>query len=245
MKAYEIPKLRAEDVEVKIQKIFQNGISAVLYKTARTDMKYLDEVFGPGNWRDEFCDIKGNLYCTISVWDEEKEQWIGKSDCGTESRVDADGNEKKGEASDAFKRAGTKWGIGRELYTAPFLWIGAEVERSEKGNFALKDKRFRMDVSQIQYDDAGRICALEIVDQKGVVCYAFGAVSPAARPPAKGAAAFAAGSDIMVCCVCGKKLSRELYEGSISANGKPYCSGKCRDKDKAIDAALRMPEESP
>ena len=33
------------------------------------------------------------------------------------------------------------------------------------------------------------------------------------------------------CCVCGKSISPAIYEGSMAANGKPYCSGTCKAKD--------------
>ena len=63
------------------------------------------------------------MYCGISVFDEKRGQWITKWDCGVESNF---GDKQKSEASDAFKRAGFKWGIGVELYTAPFIWVPAD-----------------------------------------------------------------------------------------------------------------------
>ena len=72
------------------------------------------------------------MYCTISVWDEKKQQWISKQDCGVES---AFGDKEKGEASDSFKRAGFKWGIGVELYNSPFIWIPADkCKKLEQNN---------------------------------------------------------------------------------------------------------------
>ena len=109
-----IRNLLPEEYECRVNTIKANGLSLLLYKNARTDMNILDEVFGQDNWCDDYKEVKGNLYCGISV--KTKDGWITKWDCGIESRGN-DGNEKKGEASDAFKRAGTKWGIGRELYT--------------------------------------------------------------------------------------------------------------------------------
>ncbi|NOW12590.1 hypothetical protein B0H35_000004 [Clostridium acetobutylicum] len=46
--------------------------------------------------------------------------WISKQDVGTESNTE----KEKGQASDSFKRACFNFGIGRELYTSPFIWIG-------------------------------------------------------------------------------------------------------------------------
>lgn len=113
--------LKENEIECKVATIKKDkGITLLLYKTARTDILILDETFGQMNWQCEYKEIKGNMYCGISVYDKEKGQWVSKWDCGVES---AFGDKQKGEASDAFKRAGFKWGIGIELYTAPFIWI--------------------------------------------------------------------------------------------------------------------------
>lgn len=115
--------LEADEIECKISIIKENGLSLLLYKTARTDMQLLDETVGAYNWKDDYKEIKGNMYCCISIYDKDKKEWIDKWDCGVES---AFGDKEKGEASDAFKRAGFRWGIGTELYTSPFIWIKAE-----------------------------------------------------------------------------------------------------------------------
>ena len=113
--------LEAQDIEVKVKQVKENGAVLLLYKTARTDMDLLDETVGPENWVCDYKEIKGNLYCGIGIRFDHGMVW--KWDCGIESREDGEGNQKKGEASDAFKRAGFKWGIGRELYTSPFIWV--------------------------------------------------------------------------------------------------------------------------
>ena len=99
-----IPTLEADDIEVKIKQVTQKGAFALLYKTARTDMRILDEMFGINNWQVEYERIGDVLFCTISVWDDEKKQWVKKQNCGIESREDGEGNEKKGEASDALMK---------------------------------------------------------------------------------------------------------------------------------------------
>ena len=167
----EFPLLTKEQIEVKIKKVGKNGANSLLYKTARTDMDILDSVVGADKWRNDYAEIKGNLYCTIYVRDENGE-WVGKQDCGIESRADGDGNEKKGEASDAFKRAGFRWGIGRELYTAPFTFLHVETEQ-ENGRWKLADPFARFTVGKIEYDNARRICALDIVDNHGNVVYSM------------------------------------------------------------------------
>ena len=170
--------LKADEIEVKVKQIKQNGSVFLLYKTARTDMDILDETVGPENWQCAYETIKDNLYCKIGIWNEELAQWIWKQDCGIESREDGEGNEKKGEASDAFKRAGFKWGIGRELYTSPFIWISSDVIPTvAQGNgFKLKDPFAKFHVSNIEYADNGDICGLIIKDSKNNTVYTFGKV---------------------------------------------------------------------
>ena len=145
----EFPLLSAHDIECRISQTSAKGASVLLYKDARVDMRYLDAVFGVMGWECDYKEIKGNLYCGITVEFEGKK--VTKWDCGVESRDNGDGNNKKGEASDAFKRAGTKIGIGRELYTAPFIWIGAECFKltDKNGQKSYKD---RLEVVKITYD---------------------------------------------------------------------------------------------
>ena len=126
----EIPLLTASDVELRIAQIYQTnqGTFAVLlvYKNARVDMRILDEVFGSMNWTRNHSTIDGRLFCTVSVWDEDKKEWVSKQDVGVPSNTEATAT--KGEASDAFKRACFNWGIGRELYSAPDILIKLNEE---------------------------------------------------------------------------------------------------------------------
>lgn len=117
--------LRADEIEVKVKQVKDNGLMCLLYKTARTDMDLLDETVGAENWENDYREIKGNLYAGIGIRQKDGTM-VWKWDCGVESREDGEGNEKKGEASDAFKRAGFRWGIGRSLYSSPFIWISAD-----------------------------------------------------------------------------------------------------------------------
>lgn len=179
-----VRKLKAEEIEVKVKQVIViyddkktdekgnplikwQGCIALLYKTARVDMDILDETFGAMDWQSDYKTVKDNLYCGIAV--KSGDEWIWRWDCGIESRADGEGNEKKGEASDAFKRAGFKWGIGRELYTAPKIFIPATVS-FEGGKKVLADKKLSFSVQYIDYDDTG-IAALVIQDQKGNVCF--------------------------------------------------------------------------
>lgn len=154
--------LEASDIEVKVKKVTKDGAILLLYKTARTDMDILDETVGPENWMDDYKEIKGNLYCGVALNTENG--WIWKWDCGIESREDDEGNQKKGEASDAFKRAGFRWGIGRELYTSPFIWVPAD-KVSIKEN-AGKYKTFdTFSVEKIAYENR-KISGLSILNNK-------------------------------------------------------------------------------
>ena len=113
-------KLLPDEIEVRVAQTTEKYSQLLLYKTARTDMDILDETVGAENWQNDYKVIKDNLQCGIGI--KCGNEWIWKWDCGIESREN-DGNEKKGEASDAFKRAGFRWGIGRELYSAPKIAV--------------------------------------------------------------------------------------------------------------------------
>lgn len=166
--------LKASEIDCRIQSIGQNktgavGTTILLYKDARVDMNILDETVGAMNWQREHSVVNGNLYCTISIWDEVKEQWISKSDVGTESNTE----KEKGQASDSFKRAGFNWGIGRELYSAPFVYIQLDKsEYIERNGKLTSNAKFK--VKDIDYDESRNIVRLVVVDSKGKVRYTFG-----------------------------------------------------------------------
>lgn len=167
----EFPLLKKEDILVKVKQVTKAGVLLLLYKTARTDAKYLDEVLGPMNWTNDYVEIKNNLYCRIGIREKEDQEFVYKMDCGIESDQD-DGQEKKAEASDAFKRCASKLGIGRELYTSPQIWAAVNtVQKGEK--WFLEDKSARYYVSKIEYDENTRtIVDLEIRNAKtNVVVY--------------------------------------------------------------------------
>ena len=113
-------KLRADEVEVRIGQCNKGGVSLLLYKDARCDQNILDEQVGAMNWQRHHS--RDNANCVVAIWDEDKKQWIEKEDTGIKSAIEED----KGLASDSFKRACVNWGIGRELYTAPDMFIPKE-----------------------------------------------------------------------------------------------------------------------
>lgn len=114
---YKFRDLEADEIDVRVAQCTANGVSLLLYKDARVDQDILDETVTPMNWQRKH--TRDNANCIVSIWDEDKKQWIEKEDTGTESNTE----KEKGLASDSFKRACFNWGIGRELYTAPFIWI--------------------------------------------------------------------------------------------------------------------------
>lgn len=152
-------KLKADEIEVRVQSVKESGCILLLYKNARCDMNILDETVGAMNWKREH--TRDNANCIVSLWDEDKKQWISKEDTGVESNTE----KEKGQASDSFKRACFNWGIGRELYTSPFIWIKAADCNITKGNFGGKVVFKCLDsfeVEKITYTDNGAIDGLSI-----------------------------------------------------------------------------------
>lgn len=168
MEDKEIRLLRAEEIECRVAVINEKGLSLLLFKDARVDQKILDETFTPFGWKRTHQSIDGNLYCTVEIWDKEKGQWIAKQDVGIPSYSE----KEKGQASDSFKRACFNWGVGRELYTAPFIWITApNANIQKKGEKYTTGERFR--VQEIRYNDRREITGLVIVNSQGKRVYEF------------------------------------------------------------------------
>ena len=173
-----IPLLTSEDIEVKIKQITKNGALALLYKTARVDRRILNDVFGPLNWTSDYKVVKDNLYCGIGIREDISQPFVWKWDCGIESRSDNDGNEKKGAASDAFKRAGYAVGIGEELYSSPFIWLSVATKEDPKKGWVLSDPMAKYVVTDIKYNEKTRVITeLHIANAKTNV-EVFGWVLP-------------------------------------------------------------------
>lgn len=162
----EIRLLRAEEIECRVANVSEKGLSLLLYKDARVDQKILDESYTPFGWKRTHQSIDGNLYCTVEIYDAEKGEWIAKQDVGVTSYSE----KEKGQDSDSFKRACVNWGIGRELYSAPFIWIPAgKVNIQKKGDKYVSYDRFS--VKYISYGEQREITALVIVNEGGQVVY--------------------------------------------------------------------------
>ena len=167
--------LRADEIECRVATISEKGVSLLLYKDARVDQRILDETFTPLGWQRTHQSIDGNLYCTVSIWDEGKKQWISKQDVGTAGYTE----QEKSQASDSFKRACVNIGIGRELYTAPdFIWVPADkVQMKRKGDKWITYDRFH--VRSIEYSDQREICSLVIANSRDRVVYSWTAKAAA------------------------------------------------------------------
>lgn len=139
----EIRKLKAHEVDVRVGQVPKSGkgFSLLLYKDARVDRAILDEVYGAENWQNDFEVINNNLFASVSIWSEEKKCWVTKKDVGTESNTE----KQKGEASDAFKRACFKLGIGNELYNAPFIWVKGYVQNNKPTIRNFKVEKMEID----------------------------------------------------------------------------------------------------
>lgn len=162
-----IRTLRSDEIDVRVQSITdKNKVGAVLllYKDARVDMNILDETFGIFGWQRGHEVINNNLFCTIELKDKETGEWVKKQDVGTESNTE----KEKGQASDSFKRAGVNVGIGRELYTSPFIWVElSEDEYYVSGQSTKLKNNVKFTVASIAYNGNREISELVIFDNKG------------------------------------------------------------------------------
>lgn len=163
--------LRADEIECRIGSVGAKGFTMLLYKDARCDMNILDETVGEFNWQRDHKEIKGTVYCGVGIngrGQSTHDEWVWKWDAGAESYTE----KEKGEASDSFKRACVNWGIGRELYTAPLIFIRAKTEPVGNG-YRLSDKRdgYGYKVAQIEYE-GGRISHL-VITKNGTQVYTF------------------------------------------------------------------------
>lgn len=159
--------LRADEIECRVAQAKANGVSLLLYKDARCDQTILDETVGAMNWQRHH--TRDNANCIVSIWDDDKKQWVAKEDTGTESNTE----KEKGLASDSFKRACFNWGIGRELYTAPFIWIDKKNLTALKQNGPRYQCFDTFEVEKISIENK-RITGLAIRNtQSGKRCFVW------------------------------------------------------------------------
>lgn len=168
MKSNVFRTLRADEIECRAARGGQNKNGAwgeyLLYKDARVDQRIMDETFGPMNWQAKYDFIDNKLFCTVSVWDNDKGCWVSKMNVGTESNTE----KEKGQASDSLKRACFTWGLGVELYSSPKIFINLN-----EGEYEVKNGKvmptLRLKVEEIAYDDNRKVADLRLTDAKGIV----------------------------------------------------------------------------
>lgn len=148
--------LTKDEVEVRRgRKVGQDKVELLVFKTSRTDMALLDETVGTENWVVQYKREGDTLLCGIGIYSEKHKAFLYKWAAGSETSFEA----TKGEQSDALKRSGFVWNIGRSLYTAPRIIVKPENDWTQYY------------VERIGYDDKDRINSLCIVDDKGTVVY--------------------------------------------------------------------------
>lgn len=154
--------LKADEIDVRVGNVDKDKkwITLLLYKDSRVDMSMLDEIVGPMDWQRQHVEFKGNIYCGVSIWDEDKKIWVTKWDAGKESNTESE----KGEASDSFKRACVNWGLGRELYTSPKIFLYGDSEKLKYDTYSVKE---------IEYDSNKNITKLVIIGKDGNEVYTF------------------------------------------------------------------------
>ena len=217
--------LRADETDVRVAKITDKGVQLLIYKDARVDMNILDETVGQANWQRDHFECKGNLYCKVGI--NCGSEWVWKADAGAESFSDAE----KGEASDSFKRACVNWGIGRELYTAPFIWVSAaytNIEKNNQGKWVCKDS---FAVEDLVIKDK-KIIGLSIKSTKtNQYLFEWGRLSvPNTQPKAQ---AVPQGVLTVPCARCGKET--DIAKTKKAKNNKtgatmdicPECAKEC------------------
>jgi len=218
--------LRADEVECRVNMIKDSGLSLLLYKDARCDMNILDETVGAERWQRKHYECKGNMYCSVGIQFEQ--EWVWKDDCGAESFTE----KEKGEASDSFKRAAVNWGIGRELYTSPFIWIPSTLCKIVRGsNSKLRcDTRFKVsNFSVADLNGAKVIEAIEIIDEKdGKVVFSWGAGSKKVSAP-KSESKKAISK--VVCPKCGRMLTGYINKRGeeVTAEQELQLLGMCKE----------------
>lgn len=220
--------LTAREIECRVQQAKGSGVSLLLYKDARCDMAILDEEFGADRWQRKHELIDGKLYCSVGI--KYGDEWVWKQDVGTESNTE----KEKGQASDSFKRACFNVGIGRELYTAPFIWIpAAKCDIAQNNGRWICNTRFS--VASVEYNEYREIVSLTICDEKtGEIVYQYSnGGSAEAKKPAK-KATFKRLDTPVVCQRCGIEIVDKTVGGRVFTARQILEEAKKRHGDDAV-----------
>ena len=231
-------KLNADEIECRVAQVFEKGCSLLLYKTARVDRAILTEKFGE-LWQNDFKVIDGKMYGGIAVYNKDLKEWLWRWDCGTESQTEAE----KGQASDCFKRAGFKWGIGIELYSAPFIFVNIPTVK-DGIKWKLVDKFQKFEVKEIEYTN-NEISNLVIIDKDKKVVFEMkkGFSTPIQqeikKPNSQDEYNNELDSQIVkqeaknTCSKCSVEITKAEYNYSNIKYGAPLCR-KCQASSKKL-----------
>lgn len=161
--------LQPEDIEVRVGNKIKDtdNISLLLYQDSRCTARNLNKQFGAFGWQIDYKVVGDQIYGTLSIWDEDKKQWVSKSDTGDKSNI----SEDKGQSSDILKRCAVRWGFGTELYTAPKIVVP---------NDGYNCSGYK--VSEIQYNDNREITHITLVNRFGKIVYTWDINNPE-NPP--------------------------------------------------------------
>lgn len=226
--------LRANEIELRVGTVSPKGATLLLYQDSRCAMNILDETVGKACWQRDHKELKNNLYGGIAIWDYNNNQWVWKWDCGTESNTE----KEKGEASDSLKRAAVNWGIGRELYSSPFIFIPCSTRKKETGRgYELVDAyQFSgTRVSEIEYNELREIEALSIVNSDGEVIYQYPKYRPRKSAPKKSESQSLTPAD-MITAEDAEWLKNALAEtDSDTQKFLKYVSTACGSEIESVD----------
>ena len=148
--------LKANEIECRVGNVGKesNGFYLLLYKNARVDQCILDDTVGQFGWQCKYYQVKNTMVCSVGIYSKEHQTWLWKDNGGDD---DYQAEQVKAELSDAFKRACFNWGIGRELYYAPKIWVDITAFNTTKSRYSVK---------VIEYDENKRITNLAIINDK-------------------------------------------------------------------------------
>ena len=151
-----------EDIEVRPTDTKHRGSATLLlYMDSRAAVRILNDTVGAMNWQVEYHgECSDRIFCRLSIWDEEKSQWIVREDVGSPSNIEA----SKGEASDSLKRCLARFGCDY-LYTAPRIIIQCPDDYYKNDRLTMT---FR--VHSIDYE-GNKISQLTIVDRIGRIVF--------------------------------------------------------------------------
>lgn len=163
--------LSVDQIDFRVQSINKGGYATILaYKDARVDMMRLNDVCGPLGWQRTHS--RDNQNCTVSIFNSDTGQWVGKEDTGTQSNTEA----QKGLASDSFKRSCFNWGIGIELYDYPIIQIKLNQNEFEvNGNKAKQTWNLKLkEWTWFTQFSGGELTCIAAKDEKGKVRFKWG-----------------------------------------------------------------------